>query len=172
MTGSAPLAAAVAAFGTMAVEAVVSARHERVLRAAGAQEPPDDPYVWMQVVYPGGFAAVCVEGWVRGAAWSGVALAGVAIFAAGKAIKYAAMLTLGPRWSFRVLTLPGAPLVTHGVYRYLRHPNYLGLAGEILGIAAWLQAPIAGTLFAVTFGLILRRRILVEERALASARQA
>ena len=67
---------------------------------------------------------------------------------------------------------PGAPLVTRGVYRHLRHPNYVGIVGEVLGSAVWMHAAIAGTLFAVSFGLILLIRIRVEERALGLAPRA
>jgi len=161
-----PLLALVVIFGTMALEALRSAANERALRDAGAREVPDPSYPWMQVVYPAGFLAVCLEGWWRGAQWDAWAAAGVVLFVAGKAIKYAAITALGRRWTFRVLTLPGAPLVSHGVYRVLRHPNYVGVAGEVLGSALWMRAPITGTLFAVTFGLILFRRIQIEERAL------
>ena len=57
--------------------------------------------------------------------------------------------------------------VAHGIYRALRHPNYLGVVGEVLGIGLWMPAPkITGTLFGVTFGLILLWRIRIEERAL------
>ena len=76
------------------------------------------------------------------------------------------LLTLGDRWTTRIIVLPGAPLVSHGVYRAMRHPNYVGVAGEVLGSALWMRAPITGTLFVVTFGLILFQRIRIEERAL------
>ncbi|MGZ5960633.1 MAG: isoprenylcysteine carboxyl methyltransferase family protein, partial [Rhizomicrobium sp.] len=39
--------------------------------------------------------------------------------------------TLGPYWTTRIITLPGAPLVRVGPYRFVRHPNYLVVAGEI-----------------------------------------
>jgi isoprenylcysteine carboxyl methyltransferase (ICMT) family protein YpbQ len=54
----------------------------------------------------------------------------------------------------------------------LRHPNYVGVAGEVVGIALWMRAPITGTLFAVSFGLILLWRIRIEERALGLAPRA
>ena len=167
-----PLVALLAIFGSMALEAARSASNERALRAAGAHEVPDPSYPWMQVAYPAGFLAVCLEGWWRGGAWDAWAAAGLVLFLAGKAIKYAAVATLGRRWTFRVFVLPGTPLVSHGIYRVLRHPNYVGVIGEVLGSALWMRAPIAGTLFAVTFGLILLRRIRVEERALGLAPRA
>ena len=157
---------------SMALEAWRSAMNEQALRHAGAREVPDPSYPLMRVAYPVGFLLVCLEGWWRVAPWDTWALAGVGIFLAGKAIKYAAIAALGPRWSFRVLVLPDTPLVTAGVYRVLRHPNYVGVVGEVLGSAVWMHAAITGTLFAVTFGLILLLRIRVEERALGLAPRA
>lgn len=172
MTASAwawpPVALAVV-FCTMAVEAWLAARNERALRTWGARAVPDDSYAWMRVLYPGGFLAVCLEGWWRGVQATPWAAAGLALFLAAKLLKYAAIRALGQRWSFRVFAVPGAPLITHGIYRYLRHPNYVAVAGELAGIALWMQAPITGTLFAVTFGAVLLRRIGIEERALGLA---
>jgi methyltransferase len=167
-----PIVALLVIAVAMALEARHAAANEARLFAAGGRLVPDPSYPPMRVAYPTGFVLVCLEGWWRGAAWDGWAAAGVLVFALGKAIKYAAIATLGERWSFRVVILPGAPLVETGVYRYLRHPNYVGLAGEIAGAALWMHAPIAGTLFAVTFGSILLRRIRVEERALGLAPRA
>jgi methyltransferase len=154
---------------TMAGESTLSRRHERRLRALGAVEPAEDVYGWMQVAYPLGFAACLLEGWWRGPEWTTVSASGLLAFTAGKTIKYVAMATLGSRWTFRVLPLPQTPLVDRGIYRWLRHPNYVGVCGEILGIALWMRAPVAGTLFALLFGWLLRARIRVEERALATA---
>lgn len=164
--------AALVIVGAMAIEASRSSANERVLFARGARLVPDPSYRWMRAVYPAGFVLVCLEGWWRGSTWNGCAAAGLLLFAAAKAIKYAAMAQLGTRWSFRVLVLPGAPLVASGIYRHLRHPNYIGVMGEVAGSAIWMQAPIAGTLFAVTFGLIVVWRIRIEERALGLAPRA
>ena len=48
----------------------------------------------------------------------------------------------------------------------MRHPNYVGVMGELAGVAIALSAFITGTLALVTFAWILVRRIKVEERAL------
>jgi methyltransferase len=65
-----------------------------------------------------------------------------------------------------VLVLPGEPLVTRGPYRHLRHPNYVAVAGELIGAAAMLAAPYTGVVFTALFVEIMRRRVQVEERAL------
>ena len=95
---------------------------------------------------------------------------GIAVFLAGKLLKWWAILSLGRFWSFRVLVLPGAPLVTSGPYRLMRHPNYVGLMGEIAGVALMMRAPFTGVVSAVVFGALLVARIRVEERLLREAR--
>ena len=163
-----PAVALVVIAFTMLAEAAYSLGNERSLRARGAVEPADDVHAWMQVVYPCGFAACLAEGWWAGGEWTMVSAFGLAVFVAGKVIKYVAIATLGDRWTFRVLPLPRRPLVDRGIYRWLRHPNYVGVIGEVLGVALWMRAPWAGTAFVVAFGWLLRARIRVEERALAS----
>ncbi len=164
-----PAVAAVVVGVSMLAEAIVSRRNEHALRSRGAIEPADDVYAWMLVVYPLGFAACLAEQWWRGTPWNAVAAAGLLLFVLGKAVKYVAIATLGERWTFRVLPLPGRPLVRHGIYRWMRHPNYVGVVAEMVGIGAWMRAPIAGTLFLLAFGELLRRRLRVEARALAAA---
>jgi methyltransferase len=144
-----------------------SARQARALRAAGAIEPPDDPYRAMAVVYPGMFLAMTAEGVLAPPACTSLVATGIGVFLAGKLLKWWAILSLGRFWSFRVLVVPGAALITGGPYRWLRHPNYVGLLGEIAGVALMMRAPITGVVSALAFGALLRRRIRVEERTLA-----
>ena len=73
-----PTVALVLIFATMALEAARSAANERALRRQGAREVPDPDYPWMRFVYPGGFLAVCLEGWWRGVGWDALAAAGIA----------------------------------------------------------------------------------------------
>jgi methyltransferase len=155
-----------AVFLMMMVELQLSRSNERGLRAAGALEPADDVYPLMQIAYPASFVLMAIEGALHASVASRAVLLGLAIFGFGKVIKFWAIAALGPRWSFRVLVLPGAPLVTSGPYRWMRHPNYVGVMGEIAGVAIALSAIVTGTLALVIFAGILVRRIKVEERAL------
>ena len=152
----------------MLVEAVRASRNERTQLMRGGVEPRDDVYRLMRVVYPAMFAVMLAEGVGRGPAPPALAVAGLLIFAAAKAIKWSAIFALGAAWTFRVIVVPGAPLVTGGPYRYVRHPNYVGVGGEILGVALMTRALVSGPLVAVVFGLLLLRRLAVEQRALAA----
>jgi methyltransferase len=163
------LVTAVAAFGPLAGEAILSARNARRLRARGAIEPPDDVYAQMSVAYPAAFAAMWAEGWWRRRDVDGWFAAGCAAWALSKALKYWAIRTLGDRWSFHVQVLPGAPLIRDGPYRLVRHPNYLAVVGELGAVGLLGPAPVTGTLSILGFTWLLRQRIAVEERALGIA---
>jgi methyltransferase len=78
------------------------------------------------------------------------------------------MTTLGSRWTTRILVLPNAPLVTSGPYRYLRHPNYAVVTGEIAALPLALQLPTAAVVFTLLNALVLLIRIRAENRGLAS----
>src|SRR5437899_8505451 len=141
------LAVLIVVFLPMAVEATRAASNERTQRARGGIEPPDDVYKMMRIAYPAAFLAMIAEGFVRGTPSTLALTAGIVLFAAAKALKWWAILTLGPFWTFRVIVVPDARLVTSGPYRYLRHPNYVAVAGQIVGCAlvargtfAWLLA--------------------------------
>ncbi len=156
-------------FGSMLAEARRAARNERAQRARGGIEPPDDVYNVMRVVYPTAFLVMLAEGLARGAPAPGLVIAGAATFAAAKALKWWAIWALGPSWTFRVIVVPGAPLVVKGPYRWLRHPNYVGVMGELTGVAAMTGAPVSGALAVVAFAVLLIKRIAVEERTLDTA---
>ena len=60
-----PLFLLALAFVPMMFEAGLAARHDRALRLAGAHEPPDDVFPWMQVAYPAAFLGMALEAWIR-----------------------------------------------------------------------------------------------------------
>jgi methyltransferase len=153
-------------FGTMLIETWRAVRNERVQRGRGGVEPPGDVYKLMRVVYPGAFLAMFAEGVARGSPSGSVLIAGAAVFVAAKLLKWWAILSLGPFWTFRVIVVPGAALVAKGPYRWLRHPNYVGVVGELAGVAMMTGAWLSGVAAIATFVALLVQRVAVEERAL------
>ena len=156
----------------MLVEAWRASANERAQRARGGVEPAGDVYRLMRVAYPGAFLAMFAEGALRGAPPPAVALAGAAVLVAAKALKWWAIASLGRFWTFRVIVVPGARLVAAGPYRWMRHPNYAGVMGELAGVALLTGAPVTGVAGCVAFGALVIRRISVEERALREAAPA
>lgn len=156
-----------AVFLLMAIEAAISARHERALRALGAVEPVDDVYGVMRVAYPAAFLAMIAEGAWRGVRVDAAASAGAWIFLAAKALKYWAIATLGVRWTFRVLVPPRSPRIIRGPYRWVSHPNYIAVALELLGAALAAHALFTGPIAVAGFGYLMLRRVRIEEKALA-----
>ena len=153
----------------MLAELTRSRRHERELRRLGAVEPQGDVYRALAVVYPLMFVAMAVEGSLFGPVGDWLLLGGFIVFVAAKTLKLWAIATLGLRWSYRVLVLPGAPLVAAGPYAHLRHPNYLAVFGEIAGFAMMVGAFWTGLGSLLLFGVLVRKRIAVEEHALEMA---
>jgi len=156
-------------FIPMLLEARRSNRNDRVLRAAGAVEPRGDVYQVMQIAYPLSFLLPIAEGILRGRPASAVIAIGLIVFVLAKMLKYWAIGTLRERWTFRVLVPPQSSRTVAGPYVYLRHPNYVAVAGEIAGVALMTQAWITGPAMLIVFGLLMRARIRVEEAALGSA---
>jgi methyltransferase len=151
----------------MLIEAWRAARNERAQRASGGIEPPGDVYPIMQLAYPGAFLAMIAEGAVRGGAPVPAVTSGAVLFALAKALKWWAILSLGQAWTFRVIVVPRAPLVGSGPYRFMRHPNYVGVIGELVGVALMTGAWIAGPLTTAGFAGLILRRIQIETRALS-----
>jgi methyltransferase len=96
-----------------------------------------------------------------------LAIAGGIVFTLAKVVKWWAILTLGRFWTFRVIVVPDATLVSRGPYRFLRHPNYVGVIGELVGVGLLTGAVVAGPVATILFAMLIRRRIAVEERALS-----
>ena len=77
---------------------------------------------------------------------------------------------LGPRWTTRIIVLPDAPLVRRGPYRFVDHPNYLVVVGEIATLPLTFGLWQVALLFTLLNAAVLWIRIREENRALRSLR--
>jgi len=121
------------------VELVVSTRHARRLLAAGGAEAARGHYPAMVAFHSLFLLAAFVEpllwpaGWIHGwPLWGSLAALSAALLA--QALRWWAVASLGGRWTTRVIVVPGAPPVTGGPYRFLRHPNYLAVVVELAAV--------------------------------------
>jgi methyltransferase len=76
------------------------------------------------------------------------------------------MASLGRRWTTRLIVLPGAPLATRGPYRWLRHPNYLIVIGELAILPLAFDALAIAVAFSACNAFLTARRIRFEQAAL------
>lgn len=147
-------------------EVLHARRNARWLRAEGARFVAADGFGAIVAVHALSFALPVAE-----AAWAGTRFgwwtaAGAALFLAGQALRYHAITRLGRRWNTRVYVLPDAPLVDSGLYRFVRHPNYVGVALELFGLPLAFGLWRTALALTVLNGLALARRVRIEERAL------
>lgn len=151
-------------------ELVVSGRNARRALARGGVELGRGHYPAMVVFHALVLVACAVEPWLLPRPWPlAASLAFAALVVAAQGLRWWAVATLGPRWSTRIVVLPGAPPVVGGPYRFLRHPNYLAVVVELLALPLALGAVWTAALATVGNAALLAVRIPAEERALGAA---
>ncbi|MEA2756204.1 MAG: methyltransferase [Aliidongia sp.] len=145
-------------------ELVYAARNTRRLLARGAVEIGRNHYPLFILLHGGWLVAMAML--IPASAAPSWPL--LALFLLLQAGRLWVVATLGPYWTTRIITLPAAPLVARGPYRFVRHPNYLVVTGEIavlpLAFGAWQIALV----FSVLNALLLFWRIRIENGVLAT----
>ena len=90
----------------------------------------------------------------------------IVVFAGLQALRVWVISTLGPYWTTRVITVDGAPLIRGGPYRFLRHPNYWIVVGEIAVLPLAFHQPVIALVWTLLNAVLLRHRLRVETGAL------
>jgi methyltransferase len=147
-------------------ELVLSHFNTRALMARGALEVAPRHYPLMVAVH----AAWLISLWVFGRE-APINSAALMFYLVLQALRFWVMRTLGPRWTTRIIVLPGQPLVSAGPYRYLSHPNYAVVAGEIAVLPLALGLPWLALPFTILNAAVLFIRIRAENRALDASRE-
>jgi len=143
---------------------LVLARHNTAkLRERGAVEAGASHYPLLVFLHAAWLIALWI--WGRDQAVNLIALAGFVIL---QGLRLWVLATLGVRWTTRIMVLPGEPLIESGPYRYVSHPNYAVVAGEIALLPLALHLPVVALVFTVLNAAVLWIRIRAEARALAA----
>ncbi|QKK32065.1 hypothetical protein FE844_021820 [Rhizobium indicum] len=145
-------------------ELVLARRNTAALLARGAKEVAPDHYPVMVALH---------AGWIIGlwltAPGRPVELFWFLVFMGLQALRLWVLATLKDRWTTRIIVLPGAPLVSSGPYRLLRHPNYAIVVGEIAALPLAFGLPLYAIVFSLLNALVLYIRVKAENAALKSA---
>ena len=160
-----PLVVALVAL-TRLGELAYSAHNARALKVRGAIERGARHYPLIVALHAAWLLAlIALVPWDAPVNWFWLGA-----FAALQILRLWTIRSLGPYWTTRIYDLPGVPVARRGPYRFVAHPNYLIVAGEIamlpLAFGAWRIALI----FSVVNAVLLLWRIRVEERGLAPRR--
>jgi len=145
-------------------ELLLANRNTRRLLAQGAVETGARHYPFIVLLHGAWLAGLWGLAWDRP-----VNLIWLAIFVVLQAARAWVIATLGRRWTTRIITLPGAPLVRTGPYRLVSHPNYVVVAAEIAVLPLAFGLTAYAVAFSVLNAAVLRVRIRAEGKALNEA---
>lgn len=94
----------------------------------------------------------------------------IGVYVAIQPLRLWTIATLGEYWTTRIITVPGAPLVRKGPYRFVRHPNYVVVCSEIALLPLAFGSLELAIVFSILNASLLSWRIRVEERTLLPRR--
>lgn len=136
-------------------------RNTRRLLAQGAREHGADHYLLIVLVHTLWLITLWwfAPGRPVSAAW-------LALFVLIEAARVWVLVSLGPRWTTRIIVLPGAPLVKRGPYRFINHPNYAVVILEIAVLPLVFGLLFVAVIFSLLNSIVLMSRVRAEERAL------
>lgn len=147
-------------------ELAIAKRNEIWMKRNGAIEVGKEHYPLLVIMHILFFLSLCGEVYYYNkeisSAWPLLLL----FFLAIQLLRVWAMMSLGKFWNTKILVLPNVRVITAGPYKYIRHPNYLVVALELLIIPFLFQAYYTALLFTLLNAIMLFIRIPIEEKAL------
>jgi methyltransferase len=140
-------------------------RNTQALMAGGAVEYAPAHYPLIVALHTVWLAGLWMLAWSHpvNTAW-------LVVFLLLQVLRVWVLATLGPRWTTRIIVQPGVALVARGPYRWLSHPNYVVVVGEIAVLPLCLGLPWYALAFSVANAAVLTIRIRAENAALAATR--
>ncbi len=149
---------------TRLAELRISRRHQRALARCGIHKQADPQYRWMVILHAGVLAGAALEVvLLRRPLLPLLAACMSMLLLLSMALRWWVIRTLGAHWNVEVMASTSLGVVTAGPFRWVRHPNYLGVFVELIALplihTAWITAIAA----AIGNAWVLHNRLLVEE---------
>lgn len=152
------------------VELQVSRRHQRDLANSGAHKYHDPHYRWMILLHAGVLIGAAVEVvLLRRPFLQWLAFSMLLLFALATLLRWWVIRTLGIHWNTEVVNSAPLEVVSRGPFRWIRHPNYLGVFVELIALPLIHTAWITATFAAIGNTFVLRNRLRIEEPLLETA---
>jgi len=157
----------VAAFAFRFAMLAVSIRNEKRLRAEGAIEYGASVSRWLAIAHVAFYLGATAEGLVRDAPVDAVSVAGFVIYLFGAVMLLVVSQLLGRLWTVKLMIARDHRLVTHPLFRMVRHPNYfLNILPELIGYALTLHAYATLVAGLIIYAAPLTLRIRQEEQVM------
>jgi methyltransferase len=122
---------------------VVAATHLAWIASLFFLIPADAPILWPLIVY----------------------------YLAIQLVRYWVIFTLGRFWTHRIYTLPGAPVVARGPYRYLSHPNYAVTIVETFVLPLAFGALALAAIMTALWWTVLAYKMRMEDQEIDARRE-
>ncbi len=97
-----------------------------------------------------------------------ISLCGLSLIVIGLIVRWIAILTLRKYFTVDVAIVSDHRIVTHGLYRWVRHPSYAGSLLSFLGVGICFSCWVSALVVFLPILAAFIYRIHVEERALAA----
>ena len=147
-------------------ELLIAKQNEKRMKERGAIEFGQSHYRWMVSMHLGFFLFLITEVFALKRELSEIWPVWLALFLIAQAGRIWAIISLGKYWNTKIIVLPDADIVMKGPYKYLKHPNYLIVATEIIVIPLLFNSYLTAILFTLLNIWMMSVRIPLEERAL------
>ena len=150
-------------------ELIYSAGNERTIRRErpGAPAAAGATFKWIALVNAGLFTLPALERWWRRRpAPQPVAVLGWVTALSGVALRLSVLLSLRGSWNVHAVVPDNLRVVDGGPYRFIRHPNYVALGLEFLGLPLIGGAYLSALGLGVANAVLLRQRIIEEDALL------
>jgi methyltransferase len=146
-------------------ELAIARRNTRALLAKGAVEHAPGHYPLIVALHAAWLGALW---WL--APGQPISLPLLGLFVLVEVARIWVLRSLGPRWTTRIIVVPGEKLVARGPYRFVDHPNYLVVTAEVALLPLVFGLWGVALLFSLLNAAILTVRIRAENRALQGLR--
>ncbi|MBC8044230.1 MAG: isoprenylcysteine carboxyl methyltransferase [Rhizobacter sp.] len=147
-------------------ELVIAKRNEIYIKSLGGVEAGGEHYTWMVLLHTSWFVSMIAEHLYFARGLNEFWLLWFGLFLVAQAGRFHVITTLGKFWNTRILIVPGSARVRTGLYKYLKHPNYLIVRTEILVVPLMFGLYFTAGIFSVLNLWMLRVRVREEELAL------
>ncbi|WP_172371924.1 isoprenylcysteine carboxyl methyltransferase family protein [Sporosarcina jiandibaonis] len=148
------------------IELMIAKRNEKWMRSQGAFEAGAGHYPIMVAMHMAFFISLVIEVLVIDRPLSLLWIPLLSLFLIAQLARVWCLTSLGKFWNTKIIILPGVDVVKKGPYKFIRHPNYVIVATELLVLPLIFSAYFTAIVFSLLNIWMLSVRIPIEENAL------